>query len=331
MILLNFELRLRKKLLSDKGKLMTKLQLIFVLVVTTFIACKDEVVLLQELDQRNTNEIMVVLSRNGIKARKQAIEKQQTVSWSVFVRGSDEPRAREILVDHNLPKQRELGLSGICKDAGMIPTPKTEKCREMLALKGEIINSLRAIPGVVNADVVLNMPDKDEFADDSVAQARPSASVVVQVAAKSNQTEFITESKVQQFVANTVPSMDMRDVAVIISRVEAPFEAEMMAEEKPTNDQEIEAMEAEDMVSIGGLTMDAKSAKKFKTVAIIFLVVFVISSAGLVLIVLMLGRSRQQKNAANKKGTEASSNQAFPAGAPQVDQILEGAPKGQRA
>ena len=109
MILLNFELRLRKKLLSDKGKLMTKLQLIFVLVVTTFIACKDEVVLLQELDQRNTNEIMVVLSRNGIKARKQAIEKQQTVSWSVFVRGSDEPRAREILVDHNLPKQRELG------------------------------------------------------------------------------------------------------------------------------------------------------------------------------------------------------------------------------
>ena len=34
MILLNFELRLRKKLLSDKGKLMTKLQLIFVLVVT---------------------------------------------------------------------------------------------------------------------------------------------------------------------------------------------------------------------------------------------------------------------------------------------------------
>lgn len=325
---------------------MTKLHFIFVLVLTIFVACKDEVVLLQALDQRNTNEIMVVLSRNGIKARKQAIEKQQEVSWSIFVKGSDEPKAREVLVDHNLPKERELGLSGICKDAGMIPTPKTEKCREMLALKGEIINSLRSIPGVVNADVVLNMPDKDEFADDSVASARPSASVVVQVAAKSDQVEFINEAKVQQFVANTVPSMDMRDVAVIISRVEAPFEnGGIIPEENPTappseaqlvaeglqNDQEIETMETEDMVSIGGLTMDSKSAKKFKAVAIIFLVVFVILSAGLVLIVLMLGRSRQQKNAANKKGTEASANQALPEGVPQVDQILEGTPKGQRA
>ncbi len=266
----------------------------------SFLTACTEIVLLQDLEQRDANEIMVMLARNGIEAKKKGVEKQQTTTWTITVLSGDETRARELLVANNLPRQRELGLSGVCKESGLIPTPKMEKCRELLALKGEIINSLESIPTVVDADVVLNMPDKQDFPDENNPAPRPTASVVIQVDTPLGETMVIDESKVQQFVANSVSGMDVRDVAVIITRSsggggtenqpdESIKTAVTVGEEDGEEGEELE----EEFSTVGGLLMDPGSARKFKLIMVLGLVVVVALSGTLIAVLLKMARGRK--------------------------------------
>lgn len=269
--------------------------ILFVACALSLTGCR-KTVLLQDLDQKDLNEVMVLLNKNGIEAEKMVVEKQQQVTWSVTVAPGDQERARELLVANHLPRQKEMGLSGVCKEAGLIPTPKTEKCRELLAMKGEIINSLVSIPGVVNADVVLNIPDKEDFPSAETEQKRPAASVTLQVGRAANITDVVTEAKIQQFVANAVTGMDMRDVAVIISPIDgAPVEvnsneATVVASTSPA--EEVAPVLLGDSVELGGMIMDADSAKKFKVMASLFLFFFVVLSGSLIFVLLKLARVR---------------------------------------
>src|SRR4030095_979443 len=125
-----------------------------------------KVPIIHDLVESETNEILGALADRGIEAEKVSEEKSQKISWSVLVLQKDTAAARKVLVENNLPKKRELGFSGICKEKGLIPTPEEEKCRKILALKGEIINSLSRIPGVIESAVVLHIPDLNRFAPD---------------------------------------------------------------------------------------------------------------------------------------------------------------------
>ncbi|MBI2339087.1 MAG: hypothetical protein HYU99_01810 [Deltaproteobacteria bacterium] len=255
------------------------------------IGCSTQVPLLSGLDQKDANEIMVLLHKNGIGTKRTVVEKQQEMTWSISVAGRDEDRARELLVANHLPREKELGLKGICKEAGLIPTPKTEKCRELLALKGEIINSLVSIPGVVNADVVLNIPEKEDFPDENAPPPRPTASVTVEVSKLGEGEARLTDAKIQRFVANAVSGMDERDVSVIISLAEGftetlPVEMEgAMGEDGEGLDEEPMAMEG--MVSAG----------KVKLLATLFLFVFALLSAALIYILIRQARLRQVSTA----------------------------------
>ncbi len=283
-------------------------RILFSLFLVASLAACQKVVLLQGLEQRDANEIMVLLNRNGIKIEKQAVEKQQEVTWTLMVNASDENQARQLLVDNNLPRHRELGLSGVCKESGLIPTPKMEKCRELLALKGEIINSLRSVPGVVAADVVLNIPDKEDFPDENNPPPRPTASVVLQVD-KFVDPGFMEEAKLQRFVANAVPGMDMRDVAVVVSRVAVNAVADNQeasppitqggTQTDPTANPETNVVEEGDgsLVKVGGLQMDAGSVKKFKIIVSTGLLFFVVMSGALIGVLLKLAKSRKTTTA----------------------------------
>lgn len=265
-------------------------------------ACSDTV-LLQELDQRDATEVLVLLDKNDISAKNEAVEKQQGTTWKILISASDETQARELLLANHLPRQKQLGLSGICKDAGLIPTPKTEKCRELLAIKGEIINSFTAIPGVVNADVVLNIPDKEDFPDEKAPPQRPTASVVIQVADDRQGEEVLNEEKIQRFVANAVTGMDLRDVAVIISRVSSAG-AVLENGVLKTKPEKTTAESAGNWITVGGIRMDEASAGKFKIVAVLVLAFFILLSGALIFVLLRMARLRQ-------KGSNLFENQAL--------------------
>ena len=279
-----------------------------VLLLMTLVACQ-EMAIVHDLQERDANEILVILAKNGMTATKERFEKNQEVTWIVKVQPADEMNARNILVANRLPHVRHGGLSGICKDAGLIPTPKTEKCREILGYKGEIINLLENIAGVVSADVVLNIPDKDEFPDENSPAPQPTASVTVQYLPEADATQ-LTEGKIQQFVANAIPSLDARDVTVIMSVekyallspgvVQLPASAaDATAAIPPAGSiPEGSTPMTEDLATVGGLKMDAPSAQKFKIVAVVFLVLFLLLTVSFIVVLLRLARVKKQAVAA---------------------------------
>ncbi len=190
--------------------------LILILFVFSLVACQ-KVDLHHGLSEIEADEILNLLHEQNITAKKEREVSGQEVSWKVTVPNDDSARARQLLISNHLPRRRELGLSGVYKEKGLIPTPDEQKARYLLAVKGEIINSLLKIPGVVDADVILNVPVGDEFSDLAGQNQRPSASVIVRTRG-DEAGQAVTEGKVQRFVANTVPNLDPNDVTVIVSR-----------------------------------------------------------------------------------------------------------------
>lgn len=289
--------------------------LVICLLAFAFAAC-EEVAIVHELSERDANKIVVMLAKNDIKAKIVRAEKSQKVDWSVTVEPADEMAARSILVANNLPKVKHGGLSGICKDTPLIMSPETEKCRKILAYKEEIINSLESIKGVVTADVVLNIPDDREYADEDSLAPRPTAAATVQYLKEPGMTSYLTEGKVQEFVSNSISGLDARDVAVIITYLEPVTGAENAAEDgqntaasgdpktptdvvqTPTTPNGSEPVVEAQNITIGGLKMDEASAKKFKVVAVVFLVLFLLLTTAFIFVLLRMARLKKQASVA---------------------------------
>jgi len=263
------------------------------------VACEQfgsgTIAIVHDLQERDANQILVILSKSGLHAEKVKEEHNQEISWSVTVGKDDGQAARDILVANNLPKVRQMGLEGICKDAGLILTPKTEKCREILAYKGEIINSLESIPGVVSADIVLNVPDKQDFPDENAPPPRPTASVTL-LYLPSDTSSKLTEAKIQEFVGNAVSELDPRDVAVVISTLAATAKTspEVAVEVKTDKTKSVAEDDDEVSASVLGLKMDEASAKKFKVLTGLFLVVFMVLAGAFIFVLMRMAKLRKQ-------------------------------------
>ncbi|KAB2835881.1 hypothetical protein F9K50_12425, partial [bacterium] len=226
-----------------------------------FLAGCGQETLQQGLSEQDATEILVVLYQNGVNATKVKTESSEGATYSITVPKDIIQNARRILVENNLPKVRELGSEGICKEKGLIPTPEEEKCRKLLAKKGDIINSLQRVPGVIDADIVLNVPEISPFNTETQSEARPTASAVIRVKKSADGYE-ITEARMQQFISKSVEKLDPRDVSVIISYVQPP--QEVLAKGPQAPGAEAAAAGNVKLATIAGLVMKAESVQRFK-------------------------------------------------------------------
>ena len=271
--------------------------IIAIILLITIVACGG-IALYQGLSEEDANEILVLLNENNIKATNKKEVRQNEIYWSVIVGNSDVARARGLLMQHNLPRHRELGLTGVYKEKGLIPTPDEQKARYLLALKGEIINSLERIPDVVDADVVLNTPTKNEFATaEEKAKQRPTASVIVKMKPSETGTPSLTEAKVQEFVANAVEGMNPRDVTVVLTYIPVsgqtirPGQVMTLPPKGAEVPQTPQPMMEKELV---GLRLDAASKERLKIYLLIFFLLLMILSAGLIISIVQGSRMRRR-------------------------------------
>lgn len=265
-----------------------KKTLVVLLLLVVAVGC-GQVDLNHELSEADADEILVLLSTNGIDATKTKEIVQQRTTWKISVAARHAAKARELLIQHNMPRKRSAGLAEVYKDKGLIPSPDEQKARFLLALKGEIINSLERLPNIIDADVVLNVPDQPVFGTEKVQ--RPTGSVVLRARPGG---EPIREDKIQQFIANAVEGMDPRDVAVIISYIgrteggpDSAHEAQVLSKTAAAVDSNGGELR---MVQVGGLKLDSASAGRFKLLAGLMLVLLIIVSFGLLYTVFRLTR-----------------------------------------
>lgn len=263
------------------------------------VACEKSEVY-SDLAQEDANDMLVLLTHNGIPAEITRVTRQNKTVYGVSVDPDDLDRARALLKDHNLPRPRHPGLADIFTEPGFIPTPQEQKARFLLALKGELINALEQIPDVVDADVIVNIPTPGEFGTEGATE-RPTASVVIKVRPTSQAMASLTEEKVQRFVANAVEKLDPRDVSVVLAYTGPPPDGVRPGQtlilpeataSKPG--QPVPGAGSEDVVRVAGLMVSAASAGRLKLYLGIFLGILAMLALGLVVMVIQSNRMRQE-------------------------------------
>ena len=207
------------------------------------------------LSEREAQEIVVTLREGHIDAfaEPDALAKKENALWQVKIRGGNDKTvaAWKILHEHGLPHEKVEGLEEVFKNSGMIPTATEEKARMVVGLAGELMQTLRSLPGVVDARVHVVLPDNSTLIDQK-DKAVTTASVLVRY---RGERPPLTDNEIRGIVAKGVEGLAAENVDVVQKQTsEKPLPPEMAGPLATREWTTIAALALSAVTSVGALT-----------------------------------------------------------------------------
>ncbi len=202
---------------------MTK-TLALLLLVLTLSACQGEQEIISHLSETEANEVLVVLDSQKITAVKVPVVAKtgnKAPTFSITVRGPQASDALRILVDNHLPRQKSAGLGEVypSDNSSLIPSQSEEKAKFLRAMQGEVENMLKVLPGIVEARVVIVVPDPNVVRDLHAGAPKATASVaVVFNPVDSKGTPPVKADEIKFLVASAVEDLSSQAVTVVMSQ-----------------------------------------------------------------------------------------------------------------
>jgi type III secretion protein J len=173
----------------------------------TLAACSDKE-LYRNLTQRDANEMLALLKRDGIDVTR---EEQANGSYRLMVGDAHFVRAVEILSQSGYPRETFRSLAEVFPGEGIIVTPFEQRARMMFALNQELSKTITAIDGVISARVQIAVPEVDLRGQ---PQSKPTAAVVIHHRPGIDGIEL--RNQVRLIVANAVQNLNFRDVSIAL-------------------------------------------------------------------------------------------------------------------
>jgi type III secretion protein J len=172
------------------------------------------VVLYDNLDQKQANEIVATLFRQGIPAERTVAKNGR---YSVTVEEGRFAEAMAILNENGLPKQEFTSLGEVFKNDGIVSSPVQERAQMIYALSQELARTISDIDGVLSSRVHLVLPENDPLRQQLIPS---SASVFIRHAANAQIGNLIPQ--VKMLVANGVAGLSYDKVSVVLIPVDVP-------------------------------------------------------------------------------------------------------------
>jgi type III secretion protein J len=214
---------------SDTGKTAHQVFLVllscFVLVLQ--VACGGTYVA-SDLSEDEAQEALVVLQRFGIDAEKEKLGEGKEATWNLMVPSDKAHEANQILEKYELPRKKPRGFDEVFGESGLIPTATEEKAKFLVALQGEISQTLETVDGVISARVHIVIPEKDPLAADRTEKA--SSGVFIKY---RGEQQPLTIEEIKQIVSHAVDDLDQAGVAVVMKKIKMN---EPMGEAPETSD-----------------------------------------------------------------------------------------------
>ncbi len=215
-----------KELLSPKSFFREKsLIVLFLLAILSFAmtGCESKKTIVNGLDEREANEILVLLARENVPSYK-IREKEagagggsKVVLWDIAVDSQDATRAMAILSANGLPRRRGQNLIELFSSGGLVPSDMQEKIRYQAGLADSIANTIRKIDGIVDADVQLSFPEEDPL-NPNAPKGQITASVYVKHTGVLDDPNSHLITKIKRLVASSVAGLSFDNVTVIPDR-----------------------------------------------------------------------------------------------------------------
>jgi type III secretion protein J len=183
---------------------------------------------LHGLDEPAANEALAALERAGIGAEKVADEGigggGQSAAFALRVPRGDATRALDVLRVRGLPRERRHGFAEVYGQPSLIPTASEERARYLEATAGEIERTLETAEGIISARVHLVLEEPDPLSLEGKPRTGARAAVLVKAA---EGRAPLTEADIQKLVAGSVPGLDPRAVAVVVTAAPTSVEASL--------------------------------------------------------------------------------------------------------
>lgn len=227
--------------------------------------CEKSATIVNDLNEREANEIVVFLSSKGIPAMKVQSAAaagpggESAVMWSIAVDEKQEVEAMAILNRNGLPRMKEVSLLTLFAKSGLISSEREENIRFQAGLAAQIAGTIRKIDGVIDAVVELSIPQQTTIAigGETGEQQRPTAAVFVKHQGILDDPNSHLVTKIKRLVAGSIAGLEISDVTVISDR--SRF-TDITIGDMP---QDI-SPEAKEYVSIWSIVMSKSSAARFR-------------------------------------------------------------------
>lgn len=200
---------------------MKTLALLLVLMLS---GCQGGQEIISNLSESEANEVSVILDSQKIPAEKIIAEAKAgsrgPVTYSVTVKNALAAEAMRILVDNRLPRARSAGLGEVypSDSSSLIPSQIEEKAKFLRAMQGEVENMLKVLPGIVEARIVVVVPDQNVVRDLNAAAPKATASVaVVYNPIDAKGTPPVKAEEIKFLVASSIESLSPAQVTVLMS------------------------------------------------------------------------------------------------------------------
>lgn len=238
------------------------------IVLVTLTGCETNRVIVNDIDEREANEIVVFLASKGIKAEKVPADSGPSVGadsgpalWSLAVEEGRMTDAMAILNSNGLPRRKGTNLLELFAKQGLMSTDKEESIRYQAGLEQQIANTILKIDGVIDADVRLSFPPENTGIPNpgaaALAPQRVTAAVYVKHQGVVDDPNSHLVSKIKRLVSGSVNGLDINDVTVISDR--SRFTDVTLGEVAEAGNTQIK-----DYVSIWSIVMSKQSALRFR-------------------------------------------------------------------
>lgn len=243
-----------------------------------FTSCSSTRIIVNALDEREANEILVFLAGKGVEATKVqnteaggAAGGNKVVLWDIQVPSDQAVEAMALLNQSGLPRRRGQSLLNIFAGGGLVPSELQEKIRYQAGLAEQIASTIRKIDGVLDAEVQISFPEEDPL-NPGKKKGKLTASVYVKHSGVLDDPNSLLIPKIKRLVAASVPGLDYDNVTVIADRARYTANPSI----SPTSEAE------KSFVSIWSIAIAQDSVSRFRMLFFSFII-------ALLLLVIALG------------------------------------------
>lgn len=254
------------------------------LALLLFSSCGSTKTIVNGLDEKEANEIIVYLSSKNIDAAKVPSTEggggagSKVFLWDITVNEEQATEAMSLLNQVGLPRRRGQNLLNIFSAGGLVPSELQEKIRYQAGLAEQIASTIRKIDGVLDAEVQISFPEEDPL-NPNANKGKITSSVYVKHSGVLDDPNSHLITKIKRLVAASITGLDYDNVTVIADR------ARYSGMPTPGEIQSAHNNEDKPLINVWTVVLAKESLLRFRLIFFSFLIVILL----LVLSLIWLG------------------------------------------
>ncbi len=246
------------------------------------IGCAPNESIVNNINEREANEIVVYLASNGIAAQKIAAVASEggggtpSNQFNISVDSNRSTDAMALLNRAGLPRTQGTNLLTLFAKSGLMSSDREDTILYQAGLAEEVKNTILKIDGVIDANVQISFPPAETTGLPGVVVPKTTAAVYVKHLGILEDPNMHLEMKIKRLVSSSINGLAYEDVSVISDRARmADIQLSMNGE--PIGPRTLQ----ENYVSIWSIVMTKSSLTRFRFLFFALILLNLVFAGGL--------------------------------------------------